>query len=107
VAGTGTEAHFVGAERRRTLRRNFVHPAGLFHPDGKRICECVMRDISATGARLKFDRTQSAAIDEIPEEFILTISKSGNVFRRCKLVWRRNDELGVHFAGSVAVAGEP
>lgn len=89
----------MGAERRRTLRRNFTRPAGLFHPDGKRICGCVTRDISATGARLKVDRAQSAAIDEIPSEFILTISESGNVFRRCRLVWRRNDELGVHFAG--------
>jgi hypothetical protein len=93
----------VGAERRRTLRRNFIHPAGLFHPDGTRICECVMRDISATGARLRVDRTRSAAMDEIPSEFILAISKSGNVFRLCRLVWRRNDELGVHFAGAGAV----
>jgi hypothetical protein len=79
----------------------------LFHPDGKRICECVMRDISDTGARLKVDSAQSAAIDEIPSEFILTISRSGNVFRRCKLVWRQNDELGVHFSGTATLAGEP
>jgi hypothetical protein len=89
----------VGAERRRTLRKTFTQPAGLFHPHGKRICACVTRDISATGARLKVDHSQSAAIDEIPGEFILTISESGNVFRRCRLVWRRNDELGVYFAG--------
>ena len=66
-----------------------------------------MRDISATGARLQVDRAQSEAADELPSEFILTISKSGNVFRRCKVVWRRNDELGVQFAGTAAAAGEP
>jgi hypothetical protein len=63
-------------ERRRTSRKTFTQPAGLFHPDGKRTCGCVTRDISATGARLKVDRSQSA-IDEIPSEFILTISESG------------------------------
>jgi hypothetical protein len=62
------------------LRRNFARPAGLFHPDGKRIRGCVMRDISATGARLKADRAQSAAIDETPSEFILTIAESGKRF---------------------------
>jgi hypothetical protein len=88
----------VSEERRRTLRKAFSHPAGLFHPDGKPICECVMRDISATGARLQIDAPRDTPLDDIPSEFILTISKSGNVYRRCKLVWRRNNELGVHFS---------
>lgn len=57
-----------------------------------------MREISDTGARLKLGDPPSAAASEIPGEFILAISKSGNVFRRCKLVWRCNDELGVHFS---------
>jgi hypothetical protein len=57
-----------------------------------------MRDISDNGARLTFDGHRGSAIDEIPSEFILSISKSGNVYRRCKLVWRRNNELGVHFS---------
>ena len=85
-------------ERRRTLRKAFSHPAGLFYPDGKRICECIMRDISDTGARLLIEEPRDSEIDDFPSEFILTISKSGNVYRRCKLVWRRNNELGVNFA---------
>jgi hypothetical protein len=88
-----------GKERRKTLRKPFVMAAGLFHPDGKQICGCVMRDISETGARLKIDRPQGGPAGDIPAEFILAITKSGNVFRRCRLVWRRDDEVGVHFAG--------
>jgi hypothetical protein len=86
----------LGEERRRTLRKPFSQPASLFYPNGKPICGCVMRDISDTGARLRLGHP--SGVDEIPGEFILAISKSGNVFRRCKLVWRRNNELGVHFA---------
>ena len=88
----------MAEERRKTLRRMFSQPAGLFHPDGKRICECVMRVISDSGARLRLEATRGTPIEELPSEFILTISRSGNVFRRCTLVWRRNDELGVHFS---------
>jgi hypothetical protein len=73
--------------------------AGLFHTNGKPICGCMMRDISETGARLKIDKNEENTIGDIPAEFILSITKSGNVFRRCKLIWRRNDEVGVHFAG--------
>lgn len=57
-----------------------------------------MRDISDTGARLLIEEPRDSEIDDFPSEFILTISKSGNVYRRCKLVWRRNNELGVNFA---------
>jgi hypothetical protein len=88
----------VAEERRKTLRKTFSQPAGLFHPDGKPICGCVMRDISDTGARLRLEAIRESSIDELPSEFILSISKSGNVFRRCRLVWRRNNELGVHFS---------
>lgn len=88
----------MAEERRRTFRKPLSLPGGLFHPDGKPICECVMRDISDRGARLKIGASSAGALDQIPEEFILTISKSGNVFRRCKLVWRRNNEVGVHFS---------
>jgi hypothetical protein len=89
----------LGGERRRTQRKPFSHPAGLFHTNGKPICGCLMRDISDTGARLKLGDTPGSKVGELPGEFILAISRSGNVFRRCKLVWRRNDELGVHFSG--------
>lgn len=87
----------MGEERRKTLRKTFGHPAGLYHPDGKVICGCVMQDISDEGARLKIEPSKGAA-EEIPPEFILAITRSGNVIRRCKLIWRRENELGVHFA---------
>ena len=88
----------MGEERRKTLRKTFAHPAGLYHPDGKAICGCVMQDISDEGARLKIEPAKGAASDEIPAEFILAITRSGNVIRRCKLIWRHDNELGVHFS---------
>jgi hypothetical protein len=59
-----------------------------------------MRDISDSGARLKLGDRSGSAKPELPPRFILAITKSGNVFRRCELVWHRKDEVGVRFASS-------
>ena len=88
----------MGEERRTFLRKTVSLPAGLYHPDGKPICGCVMRDISQTGARLKIGKGTDVGEAQLPSKFILAISKSGNVFRPCELVWRHKDEIGVRFA---------
>ena len=80
------------------MRKPVSLPVGLYHPDGKPICGCVMRDISETGARLKIGEGASVPDAQLPAKFILAISKSGNVFRPCELVWRHKDEIGVRFA---------
>jgi hypothetical protein len=88
----------VSGERRRSFRKSFSHPVNLLHPDGKPICGCTMRDISETGARLRIGPHAEPDGSLLPPKFILAISKSGNVFRRCEVVWRKNDEIGVRFA---------
>jgi hypothetical protein len=87
-------------ERRKSLRKPFSHPASLLHPDGKPICGCTLRDISETGARLRIGERVEAGNPQLPSKFILAISKSGNVFRRCEVVWRNQNEIGVRFAGT-------
>jgi hypothetical protein len=96
---TESGAKRVSGERRRSFRKSFTHPVNLLHPDGKPICGCTMRDISETGARLKIGSHVEPDGSQLPPKFILAISKSGNVFRRCEVVWRKNDEIGVRFAG--------
>jgi hypothetical protein len=90
------------AERRTTSRKMISQPAGLYHPDGKPICDCTLRDISEYGARLKIREETAAHDTKIPPTFILAISKSGNVFRRCEVIWRTEDEVGVKFSRSAS-----
>jgi hypothetical protein len=52
----------------------------------------MMLDVSATGARLRFNRTS-----ELPNEFILLLTKDGRVRRRCQIVWRNEDIVGIRF----------
>jgi CheY-like chemotaxis protein len=60
--------------------------------------DCVVRDISATGARLVL-----AADDVIPDEFELQIPQRGRC-TRARLVWRKATTCGVKFVDS---RGEP
>lgn len=51
-----------------------------------------MRDISQTGARLIVNSTI-----ELPDTFSLLLSK--DVARQCRVVWRREKQVGVNFGG--------
>ena len=63
---------------------------------GEVICDCALMDVSQSGARLAV-----LAIDLVPDEFLLTFSKSSDVSRRCKVIWRKDDEVGVTFVKAV------
>jgi len=58
--------------------------------------DCLVRDISLTGARLQF-----ASPHVLPSAFDLEIP-SRAVILRCELQWRRGDALGVRFKGNKA-----
>lgn len=60
-----------------------------------------MHDLSATGARLKIGDRVEPGTAQLPPKFILAITKSGSVFRRCELIWHSQDEIGVRFAVKV------
>jgi hypothetical protein len=48
-------------------------------------------DVSQTGARLQV----LAGI--APDEFTLTLSRTGKARRRCRTVWRLRNQIGVQF----------
>jgi hypothetical protein len=63
--------------------------------NGERLADCVVLDISETGARLGV-----LATADIPKEFVLVVSKAGKVLRRCKVMSSTATELGVAFVGA-------
>jgi hypothetical protein len=54
--------------------------------------DCLVRNLSATGACLEIKGTAS-----VPEDFKLVI-KPENLFRTCKVVWRQRHQVGVLFS---------
>jgi hypothetical protein len=82
-----------GAELRRKTRRQFEYSAEIA-TDGKTpVRACMICDISQTGARLVLDSD-----DELPEHFVLLLSRNGSARRRCRLIWRKGAMAGVEFA---------
>jgi hypothetical protein len=79
--------------RKRKHARQAINVVGyLYTNDGWPIGECRVKDISAGGA--KFVHTIT---DEIPDVLVLALSKDGNVRRICKLVWQKDNQVGVRF----------
>jgi hypothetical protein len=39
----------------------------------------------------------ASAPGDLPEMLLLSLSRNGKVRRHCRLMWRSEDEIGVHF----------
>jgi hypothetical protein len=84
------------SERRRGERVTFergitAHMMGI---DGTWRRDCVMEDVSETGAKL----TVEGSVEGLHlKEFFLLLSSTGLAYRRCELAWVNGDQIGVNF----------
>jgi hypothetical protein len=77
------------APRRRVLK------AGIAASNDRHLTvACTIRDMSATGARVRVDGSVS-----VPDTFELIIESDG-LEANCKVVWRKPQEVGVRFVGA-------
>ena len=76
-------------ERRACDRITVRVPATIIVPAGVS-ASCLVADISEGGARVLIRDI------ELPEVFVLQFMESGRC-RHCRVVWRRNGEMGVAF----------
>jgi hypothetical protein len=77
-----------GAERRLHERSPLLHSGSL--NEGERVVDCVIRDISASGARVIMERRIAEQ-----DKFILDIDGVG--LFPSKLVWQHDDQVGIQF----------
>lgn len=82
-----------GAPRQKSLLRRIVYFGG-----SPCAVECLVRDVSETGARLKFQLPPAPA-----DVLDLYIPIKGQNFR-ANVRWQQNDEIGVVFATAPALA---
>ena len=82
----------MGIENRKSRRRFVAQPAIILNGDGTILGSCTMLDVSASGAKL-----QLKPPTEVPGDFILILSKNGQVRRRCKVAWQSEAAIGVRF----------
>jgi hypothetical protein len=70
----------------------------LLNPAGSVIGRCLMVNVSATGAKLIMPDPS-----EVPDSFVLVLSKKGEVRRQCEVTWRSQKSIGVRFIAIPAV----
>ncbi|HUI95085.1 MAG TPA: PilZ domain-containing protein [Xanthobacteraceae bacterium] len=81
---------------RKHRRVELDYMARILSLTAEPICDCALCDVSQAGARIAV-----LAVDMVPDEFILRFSVSSDVSRRCKVMWRKEDEIGVAFLKTV------
>jgi hypothetical protein len=69
-------------------------PAHMMGIDGTWRRNCVLEDVSETGAKLTVD----GSVEGVHlKEFFLLLSSTGLAYRRCELSWINGDQIGVNF----------
>jgi hypothetical protein len=83
-------------DKRKADRVQFqhLHRVNLMAVDGTWRRSCVLRDISASGARLEIDGSTDVLQ---ARQFFLVLSSTGLAFRRCELVWMNGSTVGLRF----------
>jgi hypothetical protein len=82
----------MSIEKRKSFRRSVRQPAMIFNNVGSILGPCAIVDVSTAGAKLRPLKPM-----EVPAEFVLVLSKDGQVRRRCIVAWQSDAAIGVRF----------
>jgi PilZ domain len=88
-------------ERRKSFRVDWNAAALVYDCKGGWGYPCVIKDLSSGGAKIT-----GVIIESLPDEFMLRISRARGS-RKCRVLWRDADKLGVEFIEHFASADEP
>ena len=86
----------MSAELRAAARQRVLKSAKIILDDWGAI-DCIVRDMSETGAKIKIVSTAN-----IPHKFRLLITMD-NTIRPVQMAWKHNDTIGVAFTGEATV----
>jgi len=87
------ERRTIMVERRTIARTTISKNALLFFDEQRGVFACHVRDITNGGAGI-----QLQDLNILPLNFEVTFDNFHNI-RRCPIVWRRGDFVGVRFQG--------
>ncbi len=88
----------MNQEKRKGPRRPLRYTAWISLPSEK-LHGCVINDISDFGAKLDVENAEG-----VPEKFLLLLSARGTPKRKCRVVWRDGEQIGVEFERPLAQA---
>src|SRR5262245_20462773 len=79
-------------EQRSSIRRSTNIRAWIEFDDDTPPLSCTVVDISEGGARIEV-----ASPHRLPEEFSLIITEDAAHVRRCRIIWRADNEIGISY----------
>ena len=82
----------MDGEKRRDHRQSLKYTAKIDMGDGTPHLPCILTDVSGSGARVIVE-----APDKVPERFTLLLAAEHGTLRRCKVMWREENQLGLAF----------
>ena len=86
------------ADQRRVATRRRVLKSAKIILDDMRAIDCVLRDMSETGAKVLVDST-----NKLPDKFRLFVVADSSI-RDAEIAWRRHDMIGVNFTSDAKAA---
>jgi hypothetical protein len=89
------------SEHRREIRQRTFLKGRIIFNKGASSMDCLVRDLSSTGARLALSETTT-----LPENFELYIPQKERTYR-ATLCWRRADGIGIAFTDEAAPVPVP
>lgn len=82
----------VAAAKKREVRKSLVQPGWITLEGGFAARQCIVEDMSSTGARIKVEDPSA-----LPATLQLAFARDARKGRRCQVVWRRGKSIGVKF----------
>jgi hypothetical protein len=94
VGGTSDMALLskLSSNKKRETRKSLSQPGWITLDGGFAARQCVVKDLSTTGAKVTIDDPNS-----LPAKLRLAFSRDARTGRRCEVVWRRGKSVGVKF----------
>ena len=80
------------SSKKRESRKSLSQPGWITLEGGFAARQCVVQDLSTTGAKVTIDDPNS-----LPTKLRLAFSRHARTGRRCEVVWRRGKSVGVKF----------
>jgi hypothetical protein len=84
----------VGANLRKSQRHILTTSGMIYDAKGNLLMPCIVRDVSATGAKLELSLDQP-----LPKTFLLSLTRDGLVRRMCGVAWQLATVAGIRFTG--------
>jgi hypothetical protein len=88
----GSSDMALRSSKKRETRKSLSQPGWITLEGGFAARQCVVQDMSTTGAKVTIDDPNS-----LPAKLRLAFSRDARTGRRCEVVWRRGRTVGVKF----------